>query len=125
MVNVDGVVLGNFRTSIVGRDINRFFHRPEQYDEVNHIISIAQKSNPFIYLDFHGHSTKKNAFMYGPNYSIDHKFYLPTRLYPKIISKMTPAFRYYSCIFKISTCKINTSRAVMLRDMNVSFAYTI
>jgi cytosolic carboxypeptidase protein 2/3 len=32
MVNVDGVVLGNFRTSIVGRDINRYFHRPELYE---------------------------------------------------------------------------------------------
>lgn len=25
MVNVDGVVLGNFRTSIAGRDLNRVF----------------------------------------------------------------------------------------------------
>ena len=41
MVNVDGVVLGNFRTSIVGRDINRFFHRPDQYEEVALIRTVA------------------------------------------------------------------------------------
>jgi len=28
MVNVDGVVLGNFRTGIVGRDLNRMFSDP-------------------------------------------------------------------------------------------------
>jgi len=28
MVNVDGVVLGNFRTSISGRDLNRVFDSP-------------------------------------------------------------------------------------------------
>lgn len=32
MVNVDGVVLGNFRTSISGRDLNRYFHQPEAYE---------------------------------------------------------------------------------------------
>ncbi len=31
MVNVDGVVLGNYRTSIAGRDLNRFFHRYNQF----------------------------------------------------------------------------------------------
>ena len=86
---------------------------------------MAIKSSPLIYLDFHGHSAKKNAFMYGPNYPIDHKHYLTSRILPKLVSKEAPPFRYYSCIFKISTCKINTSRAVMLRDANVSFAFTI
>lgn len=27
MVNVDGVVIGNFRTGISGRDLNRVFHK--------------------------------------------------------------------------------------------------
>jgi cytosolic carboxypeptidase protein 2/3 len=31
MVNVDGVVLGNFRTGIAGRDLNRVFTSPHQY----------------------------------------------------------------------------------------------
>ena len=32
MINVDGVVLGNFRTGIMGRDLNRCFN---QYDRYN------------------------------------------------------------------------------------------
>lgn len=31
MVNVDGVVLGNFRTGIKGRDLNRVFDNPQDY----------------------------------------------------------------------------------------------
>jgi murein tripeptide amidase MpaA len=31
MVNVDGVILGNFRTSISGRDLNRVFHSPDEH----------------------------------------------------------------------------------------------
>jgi len=31
MVNVDGVVLGNFRTGIGGRDLNRMFFSPSKY----------------------------------------------------------------------------------------------
>ena len=113
MVNVDGVVLGNFRTSISGRDLNRVFNVPEDFKEVNIVRKLAQKTNPFIFLDFHGHSAKKNVFMYGPNYSIDHKHYLTSRIYPKIISKLSKAFRFYSCVFKISESKINTGRSLM------------
>jgi hypothetical protein len=40
--------------------------------------------------------------MYGPNYPIDHKHYLTSRMFAKILSKNTPAFRYYSCVFKIA-----------------------
>ena len=32
MVNADGVVLGNFRTGILGRDLNRVFDLPERYN---------------------------------------------------------------------------------------------
>jgi murein tripeptide amidase MpaA len=37
MVNVDGVILGNFRTSISGRDLNRVFDQPQNYQEVGFI----------------------------------------------------------------------------------------
>jgi len=32
MVNVDGVVLGNFRTGIGGRDLNRMFNKPHLFE---------------------------------------------------------------------------------------------
>lgn len=38
---------------------------------------------------------------------------------------MSDAFRYYSCVFKISACKIHTSRAIMLKNANVAFPFTV
>jgi murein tripeptide amidase MpaA len=46
MVNVDGVVLGNFRTGIGGRDLNRVFHKPAIYAEINILKNIAQECKP-------------------------------------------------------------------------------
>jgi len=41
MVNVDGVVLGNFRTGIMGRDLNRQFLNGNIYNEISMIRKIA------------------------------------------------------------------------------------
>ncbi len=46
MVNVDGVVLGNFRTGIGGRDLNRVFHNGSNFNEIKIIKSEAKKFKP-------------------------------------------------------------------------------
>jgi cytosolic carboxypeptidase protein 2/3 len=116
MVNVDGVVAGNFRTGLLGRDLNRCFNQPQLLIEIGLIRSIATMFKPFMFFDFHGHSSKKNIFAYGPDYSIDHKCFLPTRLFSKLVSKCAKAFRYYACSFKVSASKRNTGRAFMLKN---------
>ena len=60
------------------------------------------KENAFIYLEFHGHSVKKNVFAYGPEYPIIHKNYYESRMIAKLMAFKTKMFRYHSCIFKIS-----------------------
>lgn len=70
MANIDGVVLGNFRTGITGRDLNRVFTLPDSYAEIWLIREIAAQERLYMYLDFHGHSTKKNVFFYGPDYGL-------------------------------------------------------
>jgi oligoribonuclease NrnB/cAMP/cGMP phosphodiesterase (DHH superfamily) len=55
-----------------------------------------------IFLDLHGHSVKKNVFLYGPDYDIWETNYYKTRMFPKLISNRTEMFRYYSCIFRIA-----------------------
>ena len=62
---------------------------------------MADSYRPFIFLDFHGHSSKKYVFAYGPDYSIDHAYFLPSRLLPKLLEKESKAFRYYACSYKI------------------------
>jgi cytosolic carboxypeptidase protein 2/3 len=125
MVNVDGVVAGNFRTNLLGRDLNRYFHRPESIEQTGMIRSLATKFKPFMFLDFHGHSSRKNIFTYGPDYSIDNRYFLPSRVFPKLISKYTKSFRYYSCNFRITGDKVNTGRAVMLRNHQVIYSFTV
>lgn len=41
MANVDGVVLGNFRTGVNGRDLNRMFNNCSNFNETRLIKNIA------------------------------------------------------------------------------------
>jgi hypothetical protein len=75
------------------------------------------------FLDLHGHSVKKNVFLYGPEYEIWEANYYKTRIFPKIISNKSDMFRYYSCLFRVAEFKKATARAVILR--NVPHCYTI
>lgn len=131
MLNPDGVVVGNFRTSLCGRDLNRTFKLsndlliPEvrALKELVGKLKAEFKNRLLMFLDLHGHSVKKNVFLYGPEYDIWETNYYKTRILPKIISNKTDMFRYYSCLFRVSEAKKSTARAVILR--NVPHCYTI
>jgi murein tripeptide amidase MpaA len=72
MINPDGVILGNSRTGLLGRDLNREYANAnkELNKEIDHIKNLVNKIKQsheiYMFLDFHGHSQKKNAFTYGP-----------------------------------------------------------
>ena len=76
MMNPDGVILGNYRTGVSGVDLNRVFHKMNKdiYPEVYHLKLLVKRLSQiqpvYLYFDFHGHSSKKNAFSYGPAYKI-------------------------------------------------------
>ena len=80
MLNPDGVVAGNYRTSLFGKDLNRTFDQSRKYafPESFHLIEFAKelkmkhKKRFSFYIDLHGHSVKKNVFMYGPDFNIQH-----------------------------------------------------
>ena len=76
-----------------------------------------------MFLDLHGHSIKKNVFLYGPEYDIWETNYYRTRIFPKIISSKTDMFRYYSCLFRVAEFKKATGRAVLLRQ--IPHCYTV
>ena len=42
--------------------------------------------NFLMYIDLHGHSVKKNVFVYGPDYNICDPNYVKCRLLPKSLS---------------------------------------
>ena len=110
MLNPDGVALGNYRTGLSGRDFNREYKNPDKavFPEVYSFKKLVIENKDIfgdrllMFLDFHGHSQKKNTFMYGPEFPIIEKYYYEARIFPKLLGNITPMFRYYSCIFKIN-----------------------
>jgi murein tripeptide amidase MpaA len=73
MLNPDGVIVGNYRCSLIGADLNRQWIGPssKQYPVLYHTKLMMKKTlesrDIFFYCDFHGQSTKRNVFMYGNN----------------------------------------------------------
>jgi murein tripeptide amidase MpaA len=71
MMNPDGVINGNYRCSLAGCDLNRRWKYPSEmlHPTVYHtknLISKLSKERPLaLYCDLHGHSRRKNVFMYG------------------------------------------------------------
>ena len=71
MLNIDGVVKGNYRFSGYGCDLNRKWKScKEQYQpEIVWIKNLIRETNRqrkvVMYIDMHGHSRKKNVFFYG------------------------------------------------------------
>ena len=75
MINVDGVTMGNARSSLVGLDLNRRWTEPNPgiHPEVYYLKEVMKKlteeneNGISIYCDMHGHNRKFNCFFYGCN----------------------------------------------------------
>ncbi len=93
MINVDGVVVGNYRTSYSGKDLNRQFKDLDNFifPEITkmHELALEIRQKHFkgieFYFDFHGHSSKKNLFSYGPDHSPRNIYYFKSRILPKLV----------------------------------------
>ncbi|XP_078070577.1 cytosolic carboxypeptidase 1 isoform X2 [Mustelus asterias] len=72
MLNPDGVINGSHRCSLSGEDLNRQWLTPnlELHPTIYHTKGLLQylasiQHTPLVFCDYHGHSRKKNVFMYG------------------------------------------------------------
>ena len=75
------------------------------------------------FLDFHGHSIKKNVFTYGPEYEMWTTKYEKAKAFPKTLAAKTEIFRFQSCMFRVAAGKRTTARAFMLSL--IPYCYTI
>lgn len=150
MINVDGVIVGNYRTSMSGNDLNRRYLEPDsrlhpEVWSIKQLISdliygktpdpgeeMAVPDGPQIqdedimaYVDMHGHSRKKNVFIYGPQFPLSSDKYYRTRIIPKLLSEETEKFRYHSCQFKYEHEKRKTARIVLSKEFNIMNCYTL
>ncbi|XP_058492634.1 cytosolic carboxypeptidase 1 [Solea solea] len=144
MLNPDGVVNGNHRCSLSGEDLNRQWQNPnpELHPTIFHTKSLLQylvhiQRAPLVFCDYHGHSRKKNVFMYGCSVketvwhsnitatSSDLQEDLGYRALPKILSQIAPAFSMASCSFVVERTKESTARVVVWREIGVQRSYTM
>ena len=96
MLNPDGVVAGNFRTSLYGKDLNRLFRTKDTtlLPEVEMARTVftelheTYKKKLLLFLDYHGHSTRKNAFVLGPGI-FDAQLLNDIRTLPKMMAETT------------------------------------
>ncbi|XP_034396462.1 cytosolic carboxypeptidase 1 isoform X3 [Cyclopterus lumpus] len=164
MLNPDGVVNGkvlqlllcspslcilllfccSHRCSLSGEDLNRQWQNPnpELHPTIYHTKSLLQylahiQRAPLVFCDYHGHSRKKNVFMYGCSVketvwqsnisatSSDLHEDLGYRALPKILSQIAPAFSMASCSFVVERSKESTARVVVWREIGVQRSYTM
>ncbi|NXO62122.1 CBPC2 carboxypeptidase, partial [Phainopepla nitens] len=132
MLNPDGVVVGNSRCSLAGRDPNRAYGMalPGSFPGVWHLRAMVQRvlaeREVVLYCDFHGHSRKNNVFMYGCDAGGDGTgARLRQRVFPLMLSKNAPdKFSFSSCKFRVQKSKEGTGRVSMWR-LGVSHSYTL
>ncbi|XP_042325501.1 cytosolic carboxypeptidase 3 isoform X2 [Sceloporus undulatus] len=133
MLNPDGVIVGNYRCSLAGRDLNRNYKSdlkesfPSVWYTRTMIKRMMEERSVLLYCDLHGHSRKENVFMYGceKRDQQEEGSCLHQRIFPFIMSKNCPdKFSFPDCSFKIQKGKEGTGRVVMWK-MGISNSYTL
>ena len=124
MLNPDGAINGNYRTSLSGDDLNRQWKvpskvtHPEIYFTKKIVLETEYKK--LLYIDLHGHSKKKSTFMYG---CVSGRTpYIPKEL-PYVLSRKMSHFSYFSCNFATPRSKEGTSRIALWRA-GIDHCYT-
>ncbi|XP_076994672.1 cytosolic carboxypeptidase 3 isoform X4 [Tamandua tetradactyla] len=132
MLNPDGVIVGNYRCSLAGRDLNRNYTSllkesfPSVWYTRNMIHRLMEEREVILYCDLHGHSRKENIFMYGCDGRDRSKaLYLQQRIFPLMLSKNCPdKFSFSACRFNIQKSKEGTGRVVMWK-MGIRNSFTM
>jgi len=141
MLNVDGVINGCHRCGLTGEDLNRRWQDPHAklhpviYHSKGLISYIKQvlAKDIFLFCDFHGHSRKKNVFVYGCSldqswWPQDHEFYDDPSVYKQlgeIMHNIEPTFDKRSCRYTIERGRESTARVVVWREFDVPRSYTL
>lgn len=128
ILNPDGVINGNYRCSLCGQDLNRRWKTPNKvlhpvvFSVKRMIRSFAKEREIVMFCDLHGHSRKKNIFMYGNNIKESPS---STRVFPYILSKLLDFFSFEQSRFSISKMKEGTARIAVYRELNIPNIFTM
>ena len=138
MLNPDGVVIGNYRCSLSGHDLNRQYLNPSAklFPEPFAIKQMMRKTLECrkieLYCDFHGHSRQKDIFMYGcgtwagqqnlHQQNNDKKY--REQVFPMMYDRLCANFNFNGSSFTVHKAKESTGRVVMWREFSLANSYT-
>ena len=137
--SLDGVINGNYRTSLSGSDLNRRWNDPHPIYhptifKTKELLRKFQITNQIVTTcDIHGHSRREGAFVYGcrssiiaSNYCKSNQLLSPSPfLFPRILDEQCPLFSLSGCTFKSQNAKAATMRIVMNREFGIACSYTL
>lgn len=112
MLNADGVIVGNYRCNLSQVDLNRQWIDPSKkahptiYHAKQMIKRMKEQRDLVLYCDFHGHSRKKNCFMYGCNKDNSKK----QQIFPALVKSNLNTFSFKDCSFLIQKDREGASR---------------
>lgn len=79
-----------------------------------------------LFCDFHGHSRKKNIFMYGCHQkgSTDVMRFCE-RIFPRLLWKISQNFSFRDCNFAMQQSKMSTARIVVFKEFGLTNSFTL
>eukprot|EP00127_Corallochytrium_limacisporum_P004702 Clim_evm56s172 gene=Clim_evmTU56s172 len=131
MLNPDGVISGNYRCSLSGKDLNRVWKSPakncpEVIGMKEAIARLSQQRPITLLCDFHGHSRKFDIFVYGCHNKEDASLRFHERIFPNLFSELCPdLFSVPSSKYGMEASKSGTARIVSRREYGIMNSITM
>ena len=119
MMNPDGVLVGNSRTSFAGCDLNRRWGKPNEiiHPEIFHtkqmITKLSTQRNIAFVIDCHGHFGTFNSLFYC-NYKDNKR---TCKLFPYICSRLSKIISFQQCTFSMPKYKLSTERISLFNEL--------
>ncbi|KAI8820492.1 uncharacterized protein EV422DRAFT_496960 [Fimicolochytrium jonesii] len=132
MLNPDGVVNGSHRCSLAGVDLNRQWRHPHRKRTPtvwwikrlwSYIIDHGNKV--LLTCDFHGHSRRKNVFIFGCENTPGSPHETLERTFPALLAQVSPTFLLSACRFDILPSKETTARVILRRELGIVNSFTL
>ncbi|CAL4064990.1 unnamed protein product, partial [Meganyctiphanes norvegica] len=124
MINPDGVHLGNYRSSVIGQDLNRLwgnpshFGHPTVYAMRNLIMTLneAPWCELDLVLDIHAHTSLLGTFVYGNSYDdvYRHERHI---VFPKMMSHACPDYCADNTIYNKDPAKAQSARRWLCENL--------
>ena len=135
MLNPDGVRYGNYRSSLLGVDLNRRWKKPHKFLHptifyAKKMIEIFKEFHDVKFIcDMHGHTKKFYSFMYGccdnPYDYLMNKQNLLAKVVPFLLAKKNKFFSWKDSNFCIEKDKLSTARVVFFKEFEIAHSYTL